>query len=132
MKSLKLNVSPTVKHVTRGSLYAIISTLLLVLVFAVFIFAAGLDGAATKPIAQIIKVASIFFGVYIALKHIEKNGWLWGGVIGLIYTVLAFFVFSIVDSTFSITGGLITDMLFACAIGVISAVLLKVMQTKAV
>ena len=121
-----------IRHVTRGTLYAIIASLVLVLALAGLLVTVPISDAVTKPIVQVIKVLSIFFGVMIALKHIDGRGWLFGGIVGLCYTVLAFFVFSILYNEFSITNGLLADMVFSIIIGALSAMLLKTMRTQAI
>ena len=122
MKNGKTSV---IKSITRGTLYAVIASLILVLIFALIIKLTEMSGGVIKPIVQVLKVISVFYGVLVGLKGIEKRGYIWGAVIGLLYTVFAFFIFSILDSNFSITMGLLNDMIFACVIGAVSAVILK-------
>ena len=121
-----------IKQVTRGTLYAVITTLALVLLFAGVLIVAPISDGAIKPVVQVIKVLSIFVGVIVALKHVNNRGWMYGGIVGLIYTVLAFFVFSIIYNEFGVTSGLLTDMLFAVVIGAISAMVLKTLRSQAV
>jgi len=126
---LSFGGNSVIKHVTRGILYAVIISLILVLVFALALMTMPISDSIAKPIVQTIKVISIFFGVMIAIRHIEQRGWLFGGLVGLLYTVLAFFIFSIIYTDFTITNGLLTDMVFAAIIGVLSALFLKTMRT---
>ena len=116
----------------KGNLYALILSLGCVAILALVVKFASLPTGAVKPIVQVIKVLSIFLGVMVALRGVEKRGWLHGGILGIVYTVLAFFVFSVVDGDFSVTAGLLTDMLFAVAIGVISACLVNFRRARAV
>ena len=121
----------TARAVTRGILHAVIVSFVLVFVFALIILVAGLPSGAIKPGAQIIKVLSIFWGVVVALRGIEKRGWMFGALVGLMYTVIIFLIFSIIDTNFGITSGLLADILFACLIGVFSAMILKTLRTRA-
>ena len=109
----------------KGTLYAVVITLVLVLVVALVIRLTGIGGVAITVTSQIIKVLSIFIGVAIALRGIEKRGFIFGGIIGILYTAFAFLVFSIIDSSFDLTAGLLTDALFATVVGVLSAFLLR-------
>jgi putative membrane protein (TIGR04086 family) len=120
------NSNPIIKSLLKGILWAVVTSLVLVLALALVIQITGLADSLIKPIMQIIKVLSIFFGVMIALRSIEKRGWLFGALVGLVYTVLAFFIFSIMNSDFSITAGLIADMFFAIIIGAVSAFILRI------
>ena len=114
-----------IKAHIRGNLIAVILTLVAVLVFAFIVRAAGFTSGTVGMIAQIIKVVSIFLGVFIVLRRTSGRAWLHGAIVGLVYTVIAFFIFSIIDSNFSITSGLMLDALFALIVGVVSAVLLR-------
>ena len=122
----------TARAVTKGILHAVILSLVLVFAFALIVLVAGLPSGAIKPGAQVIKVLSIFWGVVVALRGIEKRGWLFGALVGLLYTVIIFLIFSIIDSKFGITSGLLADSLFACVIGVISALILKTLRARAI
>jgi len=122
----------TARAVTKGILHAVILSLVLVFAFALIVLVAGLPSGAIKPGAQVIKVLSIFWGVVVALRGIEKRGWLFGALVGLLYTVIIFLIFSIIDSKFGITSGLLADSLFACVIGALSALILKTFRARAV
>ena len=116
---------------TRGTLYALVLTLGAVLVLAIAVKFAGVGSASIRPIVQIIKALSIFTGVYTVLRHVERRAWLHGGVLGLVYTALAFFILSIIDNNFSITNGFLVEAAFALAIGVASALLLRLRKKNA-
>ena len=128
MKFPKFSSNPNgsaLKAYIRGILWALVITLASVLIFAVLVKFAGISSTVIKPVTQAIKVVSIFLGVLIVVKSIEKHAWIHGAILGLIYTVLSFFLFSIIDGNFSITSGLLIDTLFATAIGLISALLIR-------
>jgi len=122
----------TTKAIIRGILYAVIVSLALVLFFAFLILMTGMPAGFIKPGTQIIKVLSIFWGTVVALRHIEKRGWMFGALVGLLYTVVIFFIFSILDKDFGITSGLVADGLFACAIGAISAMIVRTLRARTV
>jgi len=123
---MKSEKSTKLKSVVRGTLHSVIATLVLVGVFALIVRFAGVGGGVVTAIAQIIKVISIFYGVRITLKNIPKFGYVYGAIVGLLYMVLAFFIFSILDNGFSVTVGLLNDLIFAVALGIISAIVLRV------
>jgi len=122
----------TARAVTKGILHAVIISLILVFAFALVILLSGLSSSFIRPGAQIIKVLSIFWGVAVALRGIEKRGWLFGMLVGLLYTVIIFLIFSIIDTNFGITTGLLADTLFACAIGAVSAMIIKTLRAKTI
>ena len=120
-----------VNAVIRGILHAVILSLVLFLLFAVLIWM-GLPSGLNKPGIEIIKILSIFWGVIVALRHIEKHGWLFGALVGLMYMVLIFFIFSIISPEFGLISGLLTNILFACLVGAFSAMILKTLRTQTV
>lgn len=106
-------------------MYAVIGTLLFVLLFAFIMQWAHLDNNVLKPIMQVIKVVGIFFGVAIALRHARSKGWLCGGLVGIVYMMLTYLIFSMLDGNFTIGFGTLSDLLFQTLVGVVSAVLLR-------
>ena len=116
---------------TRGVLYALVLTLTAIFIFALIVRFLGISGDVIKPVVQIIKALSIFLGVFMALKSIERRAWMHGAILGLVYTVLVFFILSIIDSSFSITSGLLIEALFALAVGIASAMLLRLRKRVA-
>jgi len=120
-----------VNAVIRGILHAVILSLVLFLLFAVLIWM-GLPSGLNKPGIEIIKILSIFWGVIVALRHIEKHGWLFVALVGLMYMVLIFFIFSIISPEFGLISGLLTNILFACLVGAFSAMILKTLRTQTV
>ena len=119
------NLHPNIRHVIRGTLHATIATLVLVLGLALVVWITGLGGVTLDILTQIAKVLGIFYGVSVALRRIDNRGWLFGGIVAVIQTVLIYFLFSIFGASFSITVGLLTELLFATVVGVISALLLR-------
>ncbi|MDR0462346.1 MAG: TIGR04086 family membrane protein [Christensenellaceae bacterium] len=122
--------SGVVRAYTRSTLYALVLTLASVLLLALVVKYAGISDGAIKPIVQIIKALSVFTGVAAVLRSIEKRAWMHGGILGLIYTVLAFFALSTIDSNFSITGGFFVEAAFALAVGIASAMLLRLRKRE--
>lgn len=129
---MKLKTNQTTKAVIRGILHSVIVSLALVLLFSLVIVTTGISSDIIKPGAQIIKVLSILWGVIVALRHIEKRGWMFGALVGLLYTVVIFFIFSIIDTNFGITSGLFTEVLFACVIGALSAMIVKTLRGQSI
>ena len=109
----------------KGMLYSVVITLVFVLILALVVKLSGIGGTPISIITQIIKVIAIFFGVGMVTKYVARRAFLHGALFGIIYTAVIFLVFSILSSNFEITTGFMYDSLFAIAIGVISAVLLR-------
>ena len=107
----------------KGVFWAVSISLLGVLLFAVVIKYTSINESAIQPINQIIKILSILVGCLVVGKKISSKGWLWGLIIGIAYTIVAFIVFSILDGSFNITGNLFNDILFGGILGLIAGVI---------
>jgi len=114
-----------VKEIGKGVLYAVIVTLLFILSFSFVVQICGLANGVIKPVMQVVKVISIFIAVAIAIKSIKNQAWLFGGLIGLLYMVVTFLIFSMLDGKFVIDFTALSDLLFGVLAGVISAILLR-------
>ncbi len=114
-----------VKSVFKGVMYAVISTLLFVLLFALIIKWANLGNVVIRPVMQVVKVLGIFLGVAIALRKAKSKGWLCGGLVGILYMVFTCLIFSLLDGNFQIGFGALSDLLFQTLVGVVSAVILR-------
>jgi putative membrane protein (TIGR04086 family) len=113
------------KKLFKGLLWSMILTLGFVLIFAFIIKQANLGDAVIKPVVQVIKVVCILVGVGITIRNTGGKGWLWGGIVGVLYTVFAFCIFSAIDGSFEVNLSALNDLVFAMIIGVISAMLFR-------
>lgn len=109
--------------ILKGSFIAIAISLVCILFFAFIIKLFGLGDAWLKPVNQAIKAVSILVGVFFGLGKIKDKGLVKGLIIGLIYTLLAFIVFSILNGSFCVDKTLLTDVLFGGIMGAICGVI---------
>jgi len=110
--------------ILRGSLISVSLSLIMILLFALFINFFNVSEKVILPINQVIKIISIFVGSMCAFSRYNRsNGFIKGMLIGIIYTILAYSIFSILagQMSFSITS--ITDMLFGGIIGGICGII---------
>ena len=111
------SISPVFSNVIKGSLVAVSISLVLILIFALIIKFLNVPENFIMPINQIIKIVSIFIGCFTALKTYKQKGLITGVIIGLMYTTLAFLIFSILGGTFTLNLSFFVDCLFAMLIG---------------
>ncbi len=100
-----------------GTLLAIASTLIMILLFALMIRYFNISDNAIFPVNQVIKVISLFFGIMVALKKCNKNGFLKGILLGILYYILSTIVFSILQSSFSFKFNNLFDLILTTLIG---------------
>jgi putative membrane protein (TIGR04086 family) len=110
-------------RVLKGSLIALIISLVLVLVFAFILSFVPLSDGVIAPINQVIRGVSILVGTIIALKKSKEMGLISGIIIGFIYTILSLLVFSILSGGFEISKTILNDLAFASIIGGISGII---------
>lgn len=115
--------SPILANILKGSLIAVSISLILILLFAVLIKLTNIPDVAISPVNQVIKIISIFFGCFLCLKKLPQKGLLTGSFVGMLYTVLAFLIFSLLGGTFSFNLTLLSDIIFASIIGGICGIM---------
>lgn len=128
MKKIKSN--PLVLDILKGALISVIISLICILIFAFFIKIIGISDSLILPINQVIKFVSIFFGVKVSLKKNKEKGFLKGLIIGFVYTLLAFAIFSILSKNFCFDKSLFNDVLFGTIGGILCGILLVNLRKK--
>lgn len=114
-----------IKSIGKGVLCAVIVTLLFILGFALVVQLSGMNSKVITPIMQVVKVVCIFVAVMIALKPCKSKGWLYGAVVGLLYMVLTYIIFSLMDGKFTLGLSALSDLLFQTLVGLVSGVILR-------
>lgn len=109
--------------IIKGSLIALCISLVGILIFAFILKFASISDKAIRPINQIIKGVSVLIGVFVAMRKVDKMGLIGGLLIGLVYTMLAFVVFSILDGNFEFNLTLLNDLLFGGIMGAICGII---------
>ncbi len=129
-KKLSLEKSNGIMTILKGALNALIVSLLSILLFAFIIKLTSLSDGLIKPINQVIKVLSILIGCFFAFKKDGEKTLLKGAIIGLVYTLLAYVLFSALNGKFEFSMSLVYDVLFSMAIGVICAIICNIFRKK--
>ncbi len=107
--------------VLKGTVIALIFVLAAVLIFAGVIKIASPGDKVIKPVNQFIKVVAVFVGCFFSLKG--KMGYLKGGLIGILSTVLCYSVFSLIGGELNFGYSFLIDLLFTAAAGVLSGII---------
>ncbi len=114
--------SNAILEIVKGVVFAILISMILIIVLAVIIRFTNIPDKAIMPINQIVKVISIFLGTLIALKGSSK-GLIKGLIIGALFSILSYFIFSILSKTLTVGVTTITDLLFSSIIGMLSGLI---------
>ena len=110
------------KALLKGSLFALSISLILICIFAFVLRFLDINTDLIKPINQVIKIVSILLGAFMGLKKVKEMGLVSGFLIGVLYTILAFVVFSLLNGSFCFSPTLLNDMLFGGIAGAIAGV----------
>lgn len=107
----------------KGSFLALFLALLLVLIFAFLLKWTSIPESIITPVNEVIKGVSIFLGVFLGLKNQKEKGLVLGAMIGLLFTMLAFVIFSVLSCGFVFDKSLLFDTVFGCIIGGICGII---------
>ncbi len=109
--------------IVKGSLIALCVSLIGILIFAFCLKFTSLSDKLILPVNQVIKGLSIFLGVFFGLKKQKQKGLISGLLIGFVYTIVAFFAFSILNGAFNFDHTLLNDIVFGAIIGGICGII---------
>lgn len=109
--------------ITKGTLIAISFSLVAIFIFALLIKFLNINDSVITPVNQVIKILSILFACFITFKKDRNKGLFKGLLIGLLYTVFAFLIFSALSRSFQLSYSLITDIIFGTLIGGLCGIL---------
>lgn len=110
------------KALVKGSLFSLSISILAICIFAFILRFCDIKTELIKPINQVIKIVSILLGTFLGLKKTKEMGLITGFLIGVVYTLLAFVVFSVLNGGFCFSPTLINDMLFGGIAGAIAGI----------
>ena len=117
----------TILSLLKGLFVAILISFIGILAFALIIKMFDIPESIIKPINQIIKFLSIFFGINSMYKSGSNKNLLLAIILGVLYTIVALFVFNLLNSSFYIDLNIFTDSLFGGIAGLICGIIVKIL-----
>lgn len=123
VKALKNDKNKLLSVVLKGVVVGLCVALVGILLFAFVLRFTSVSDKIIAPVNQVIKGVSIFLGVFLGLKNHKTNGLLSGLSIGLLFTVIAFLVFSLLDGNFVFDKTFFSDIIFGSIIGAICGII---------
>ena len=106
--------------ILKGTLLAVTSTLVAVLIFAGLVKATAMDTSVIKPVNQFIKVIAVFIGCLFSVKG--RMALVKGVLIGAGATVSTYLIFALFGGGVSFGVQFFIDLTFAVVVGGISAI----------
>ena len=101
-------------------LVSLLSSVMLVFIFAIILSSVSVSTSFIKPINQVIKGISLAIGSLIALKG--DKGLLKGAIFGAVYSVLSYILFSLIAGSFTVDFHVLLDLIFCVGIGALVGV----------
>lgn len=90
-------------RIIKGSLFAIITSAILLLFFAVLLCYTSLSENTMLPVILVVTGISILIGSMVSTRKIRENGILNGGMVGFIYIIILYLISSLFLAGFSLT-----------------------------
>lgn len=124
MENLDKNeISANLIRVVKGSITAIIITLILLFIFAALLTYTKLQENIISPVVIIVSAISILIGSSISTLKIKKNGLLNGALVGIIYIITIYLISSITGSGFACNINTIIMMMASIIAGMLGGVI---------
>lgn len=115
----------------KSSVVAMIFTITAILVFALVVKSAEMDVKVIAVINEIIKIAGVICASFFAAKDPKSRTVLGAAVAGLLYIVIGFSVFSLIQGALGDMMMLLTDAMMGVVIGfVVGLFVSKIMKVK--
>lgn len=113
----------TIKNIVKGVLISLISTVIMLLIFAILLTYTDINENITNTVIIVVTGISILIGSSIGNFKMKKNGLLNGAIIGGMYIFTIYMISSILNWRFSLNFQsiimIITGMIFGILGGII-------------
>ncbi len=114
--------------ILKGALIAAAFSIALIVLFAVVLKQEWANTDSIPVANSVIKVLSAALAAFIATRKCRERRWLVGLLAGLLYTLLAFMVFSVLSDSFTFSLALLSDMGIGALSGMLTAMLLQMIK----
>lgn len=111
-----------ITEVIKAIIIAVIISLLAILLMAFLIKIFNIPTAYISIINQVIKGVSILVACLISFKT-RSNGWLKGIITGILYILIAYVIFSLLDGNFKMGLSLLNDSALGAVSGMVSGII---------
>ncbi|HHW70577.1 MAG TPA: TIGR04086 family membrane protein [Clostridiales bacterium] len=109
--------------IIKSSIFAVIITFLLFIIFAIAMKIGNLDEKIIPPTNQVIRIISIALGGSMAAKASKVRGWLKGGITGIMYMFWAFVISALFAQSIIFNRVVLSDIAMSFIVGAIGGVI---------
>jgi putative membrane protein (TIGR04086 family) len=118
-KQEESSMTKDLAQVGRGSVFAVLLTLLCIILFAVIMQLSSLTESIIRPVVQVVRILSIAVGgIYAAGKGVRR-GWLKGAGTGILYVILVSLIGIFSGGKFAFDRIFLSDMIMAIIVGTV-------------
>ena len=108
-------------EIFKGVIFSLIISVLTVIVFAIIVKFANLSSKMVEIVNIALKIISILAGTLLAVGS-GRQGLFKGGIIGLLFVLVSYLVFSLINGSFSVNPLTAFDVIFCLVAGLLSGV----------
>lgn len=119
----KLKMNKNMIRVMKGSIFAIVISLVLLLIYASILTHTNVSETTMAPVVITIAGISILIGSSISSFNIKKQGMVNGALVGLCYILFIYILSSILLSGFNIDAKAIAMMLVGIIAGMVGGII---------
>ena len=123
MNNVKVENSNNIIRICKGLMFSFIITLISILVFAILLTYTNISENIIPIVIIILTFISILIGSIMAVKKINRNGMLNGGIIGGVYVILIYLISSILNTGFSLNVYTLIMILAGIISGIIGGII---------
>ncbi len=108
-------------EIFKGVIFSLIISVLTVIVFAIIVKFANLSSKTVEIVNIALKIISILVGTLLAVGS-GRQGLFKGGIIGLLFVLVSYLMFSLINGSFSVNPLTAFDVIFCLVAGLLSGV----------
>lgn len=123
MEPVQISNNSNMKGIIKGVVISFIATIVLCLVFAMFLTFTNIQESTITPVIIIITGISIFIGSTIGIYKIQKNGLLNGALVGTIYILTIYLISSILNGYFTLNVSSFVMIIVAVIFGILGGII---------
>ena len=111
------------KAALKGTLISMVFTVAVTLLFALVIKETGMKDSIIGVINQVVKIGGIVLASFFAVKGLTEKQWLAGGMAGILFIVVSYLIFSLIEGVFGNVAVLLSNLLMGLLIGLVFAII---------
>lgn len=108
-------------EILKGLTIALIISLILILAMALVITFADVSDTVIAIINQVIKAVSLLIAGIVSFKE-KSKGWKKGLILGVIYVIAAFIIFSLMEGKFTFGWNILFDLIAGALMGIVCGI----------